>query len=143
MSRKIKVLNSPWGREIERPYDCKIWCDKGLAYMTADGLMFRANYLESIRRRQAEADPTGFDDGTARRWVNRPSGTMDLAGEVALDGQLLDKCIAISPGGLDIKQLVEVKFVGTAKGVTNNPDKLTRRHRRFRTLTPIKPCGTD
>lgn len=115
MAKKIPVMNSPWGREFERPYDCKIWCDQRVAYMQDGVLIFRQQFLESQKRRKIEFDPTGFDDGTARRWTTRESD------------------------GVGVKQLLPVSEAGSVKGTTKRPDKLQRRTRRFRTIVRAEP----
>lgn len=103
MSKKIPVLNSPWGREYERPSDCARWIEQGHAEMIGNAMQFSEHFIESIIRQAVEFDPTGYDDGTARRWVRRDSGD------------------------IPVLQLRPVKQVGTAKGVEHKRDELTRR----------------
>lgn len=139
MSKKIPVLNSPWGREFERISDCQRWISQGHAQMVGDALSFTDAFFVKAQRESLEFDPIGFDDGVSRRWVNRESGGA-IPGEAALDGQLVgsqNREIVTSPGGIGVKQLLPIKHVGTGSFVTKNPDKLTgRRERQFRTLAP-------
>lgn len=128
VSKKIPVLNSPWGREYERPSDCQRWIQHGHATMNGNALEFTSRFIESVMRQSAEYDPTGFDDGTARRWSRSESGSTNLCGEAALNGNLIDgRLIVSSPGGLPVLQLKRVKDVGPAKGVEHARDDLTRR----------------
>jgi|ERR1041384_6462981 hypothetical protein len=96
MAKKIRVLNSPWGREFERPSDCERWIQQGHAAMTPEGLIFSDAFLRGQLRQAVEFDPTGTDDGVLRRWVTR-----DMA-----------------------MQLLPVSLVGTGNSVTRHPDKL-------------------
>lgn len=128
MSKKIPVLNSPWGREYERPSDCQRWIQHGHAFMNGTALEFTSKFIESIMRQAAEYDPTGFDDGTARRWTRTESGSPDLPAEAALNGKLIDgRLIVTSPGGLPVLQLKPMKDVGTGRSVEHPRDELTRR----------------
>lgn len=74
--------------------------------MIDNALQFSERFVESIIRQNAEFDPSGFDDGTMRRWVKRKSGD------------------------IPVLQLKPVKHVGTAKGVEHKRDELTRRQYR-------------
>lgn len=138
MSKKIPVLNSPWGRDYERPSDCARWIQQGHAEMIGGALSFTEAFFKAVQRMNVEFDPVGGDDGIARRWVMTESGR-PTPGEAALDGKLIGetgKLIVVSPGGLAIKQLKPVNEVGTGAFVSKRHDRLERRqHRRARTLT--------
>ena len=147
LSKKIPVLNSPWGRDYERPSDCQRWIGQGHAKLTDAGLLFTGQFFTSVRRVMIESDPVRFDDGIVRRWVKATSGasTPSLA---ARDGVLIcslhgpdcscrgthsEKCkcggglIVVSPGGIPVKQLLPVKHVGIDQHVSKRRDKLVRR----------------
>lgn len=141
LSKKIPVLNSPWGRDYERPSDFERWRQQGHADLIDGKIVFTESFFSSVQQQSREFDPTGFDDGTLRRWVNRSAYRRDGKGvdepaQVAINGSLIDKEIVTSWSGHPCKQLRPIKQVGTGSFVTKNPDKLTRRHRRFRTITP-------
>jgi len=71
--------------------------------MNAGQLEFTSRFIDSVVRQSVEFDPTGYDDGTLRRWVKRDSRVMP------------------------VMQLRPVLEVGTAKGVERQRDDLTRR----------------
>lgn len=106
MSKKISVLNSPWGREYERPSDCARWIAQGHAVMLDASLQFTSKFIDSVTRECLESDPTGYDDGTPRRWLKRGSQRMPVL------------------------QLRPVFEVGTVKSVEHRPDNLRRRQSR-------------
>lgn len=133
VAKKIRVLNSPFGRDYERVSDCNRWCELGDAYMVDGQMMFRRKFVEMIQRQSVEHDPTGADDGLSRRWANRESG-FPGAGAAALHGNLINgRLIVTSPSGIPAKQLLLIEEVGTGSFVTGNPDKLTRRQPPRRT----------
>ncbi len=138
MSKQIFVENSPWGRKRERPSDCQRWIQQGNAFISNGKLVFTKHFCDALLRQQIETDPFGFDDGTLRRWCNSPSGKADeslviFSDDDADKGEFVS-VKALSAGGIGTKQLLPVRLVGTARGVTSNPDKLKRRQRRVRTL---------
>lgn len=102
MSKKIPVANSPWGREYERPSDCARWIKQEHAALIDGILCFSEKFIQSVIRQATEADPTGFDDGTPRRWVT--------------DGEAM--------------QLRPIAEVGTGSRVSKVRDDLRRRQGR-------------
>src|SRR5262245_59453337 len=106
MAKKIRVHNSPFNREFEKPSDIQRWHRQGVVYEISGGeYAFTMAFATAIRREQTLAksvDP-GYDDGILRRWTARLSG------------------------GISTQQLLPVKYVGTAPGTTARPDKLKRR----------------
>jgi hypothetical protein len=142
LSKKLPVLNSPWGRSHERISDCQRWIAKGDAVLIHGALEFTERFFKKVERDNMEFDPIGYDDGTARRWVRAESGA-PCPGEMAVNGQLLGgrdrdipgirarkgKLIVISPSGIGVKQLLPVKRVGTGRFVSKRADTLMRRYR--------------
>jgi len=74
MSRKIPVLNSPWGRTYERVSDCQRWIEQNHAMLIDGALSFNQSFLEGITREALEFDPVGTDDRRGRRWIPANSG---------------------------------------------------------------------
>lgn len=66
--------------------------------MNGNSLEFTNRFVDSVVRQCAEFDPTGYDDGILRRWVNSET----------------------------VMQLKPVKIVGTQKGVQHKRDDLIR-----------------
>src|ERR1043166_3607669 len=100
LSKKIPVLNSPWGRFFERPSDCQRWINQGHAVITDDGLMFTARFCAYARQQAVESNPVEFDDGVLRRWCR----------------------VRTSPAS----QLRPIAEVGPSKQVSKRRDKLIR-----------------
>jgi hypothetical protein len=72
VSRKIEIINSPWGRERERVSDCARWVECGCATIEPDGrLRFTAEYVSEVRA--VRPFDAGERDGVERRWRVRPS----------------------------------------------------------------------
>lgn len=138
-------MNSPWGRSYERISDCQRWISQGHAALIDGALLFTDSFFLNCQQQAREANPDGFDDGVLKRWVNRQakqSSLSDVAPAVAIAGNLIGsqgKEITTSWGRHPVKQLLPVKIVGTGSFVTKNPDRLMRRHRRFRTIEPGRP----
>lgn len=107
MAKRARVHNNPFGREVERLSDVRRWIKQGIVYEISGGeFAFSEAFADAVRREittTRAAQDAGYDDGILRRWVTRVSG------------------------GIGVKQLLPVKYVGTANGTTRNPDRLTRR----------------
>jgi hypothetical protein len=72
VSRKIEIINSPWGRGHERVSDCARWVECGYATIEPDGrLRFTTAYVSEVRA--IRPFDVAEHDGIERRWRVRPS----------------------------------------------------------------------
>jgi len=101
MAKKLRVHNSPFGRDYEKISDVARWMNQGIVFAMSSGdYSFTAVFANAVRREfvlMRSCDP-GFDDGVERRWVTRG----------------------------ECRQLRPISEVGTMRGTTRRTDCLVR-----------------